>query len=384
MFGRSIKINLTQRNRCIVTEGKKEAVEPLLSKLASVERRLQQIDGLLSDPAVSTDFEKVQKLAKERASIEGIVAMYREYLGLLEERKDAQALLREDTDQGLAALAREEMETLDGKLQLLKQDLRLALLPKDPNDEKSVIVEIREGVGGQEAGLFAADLYRMYTRYALLLGWTVEQLHHNPSPLGGIKEVVFEINGPRAFSRLKFERGAHRVQRVPVTEASGRIHTSTATVAVLPEADEVDVQISPEDVRIDIFHASGAGGQNVNKVATAVRMVHIPTGTVAVCQDERSQFKNKQKAMSILRARLYEAEQHRQDTQITQARRAQVGTGERAEKIRTYNFPQDRISDHRLRESLHGIQKLLAGEMDPLVDALASWEQEELLGNGLA
>ncbi len=368
----------------MVTEERRGAVDPLLGKLASVEARLQQIDSLLSDPAVSTDFEQVQKLAKERASIEGIVAMYRKYLGLLEERADAQALLREDADHGLAALAKEELETLDGKLQHLKQDLRLALLPKDPNDEKSVIVEIREGVGGQEAGLFAADLYRMYTRYALLLGWDVDQLHYNPSPLGGIKEVVFEVNGPGAFSRLKFERGAHRVQRVPVTEASGRIHTSTATVAVLPEADDVDVQINAEDVRVDIFHASGAGGQNVNKVATAVRMVHVPTGTVAVCQDERSQFKNKQKAMSILRARIYEAEQQRQDTQITQARRAQVGTGERAEKIRTYNFPQDRISDHRLRESLHGIQKLLAGEMDPLVDALASWEQEKLLGDGLA
>ena len=354
-------------------------MEPLLSKLASVEARLQQIDGLLSDPDVSTDFEQVQKLAKERASIEGMVAMYREYLRLLEERKGAHAILREDVDQGLAALAREEMETLDGKLRHLNQELSVSLLPKDPNDEKSVIVEIREGVGGQEAGLFAADLYRMYTRYALLLGWTAELLHFNASPLGGIKEVVFELNGPGAFSRLKFERGTHRVQRVPVTEASGRIHTSTATVAVLPEADEVDVHISPEDVRVDIFHASGAGGQNVNKVATAVRMVHIPTGTVAVCQDERSQFKNKQKAMAILRARLYEAEQQRHDTQIAQARRAQVGTGERAERIRTYNFPQDRISDHRLRDSLHGIQKLLDGEMDPLVDALASWEQAELL-----
>ena len=354
-------------------------MDPLLSKLTSVEARLQQIDGLLSDPEVSTDYEQVQKLAKERASIEGMVTMYREYLGLLKERDDTQAILQEGAEQGLAALAREELETLDGRLRHLNQELRLALLPKDPNDEKSVIVEIREGVGGQEAGLFAADLYRMYTRYALLVGWTVELLHSNPSPLGGIKEVVFEVNGSGAFSRLKFERGAHRVQRVPVTEASGRIHTSTATVAVLPEADEVDVHISPEDVRIDIYHASGAGGQNVNKVATAVRMVHIPTGTVAVCQDERSQFKNKQKAMAILRARLYEAEQEKHDTQITQARRAQVGTGERAEKIRTYNFPQDRITDHRLRDSLHGIQKLLDGEMDPLVEALASWEQTELL-----
>ena len=354
-------------------------MEPLLSKLASVEARFQRIDELLSDPEVSTDFEQVQKLAKERASIEGKVTMYREYLELLKEKEDAQAILREGADQGLAALAREELEALGGRLQQLNQDLRVALLPKDPNDEKSVIVEIREGVGGQEAGLFAGDLYRMYTRYALLRSWTVELLHTNPSPLGGMKEVVFEVKGPAAFSRLKFERGAHRVQRVPMTEAAGRIHTSTATVAVLPEADEVDVRISPEDLRIDIFHASGAGGQNVNKVATAVRMVHIPTGVMAMCQDERSQFKNKQKAMAILRARLFEAEQQRHDSQITQARRAQVGTGERAEKIRTYNFPQDRITDHRLRDSLHGIQKLLDGEMDSLIDALVTWEQAELM-----
>ena len=354
-------------------------MEPLLGKLASVEARFQRIDELLSDPDVSTDFEQVQKLAMERASIEGKVAMYREYLELLKELEDTQAILREGADQGLAALAREELETLERRLQQLNQELRVALLPKDPNDEKSVIVEIREGVGGQEAGLFAGDLYRMYTRYALLRSWTVDLLHTNPSPMGGVKEVVFEVKGPAAFSRLKFERGAHRVQRVPMTEAAGRIHTSTATVAVLPEADEVDVRISPEDLRIDIFHASGAGGQNVNKVATAVRMVHVPTGIMAMCQDERSQFKNKQKAMAILRARLFEAEQQRHDTEITQARRAQVGTGERAEKIRTYNFPQDRITDHRLRDSLHGIQKLLDGEMDPLIDALVAWEQAELM-----
>ena len=354
-------------------------MDPLLSKLASVEGRFQEIDDLLVDTEVSTDYERVQKLAKERASIEGMVTMYREYRALLEERDDAQAILREGADAELSALAREELETLDRRLERLNQEARVALLPRDSNDQKSVIVEIREGVGGQEAGLFAADLHRMYTRYALLRGWDVELLHSNPSPLGGLKEVVFEVNGSGAFSRLKFERGAHRVQRVPVTEASGRIHTSTATVAVLPEAAEVDVHINPEDLRVDIFHASGAGGQNVNKVATAVRMVHIPTGTVAVCQDERSQFKNKQKAMAILRARLYEAEQRRQETEITQARRAQVGTGERAEKIRTYNFPQDRINDHRLRDSLHGIQKLLAGEMDQLIDALITWEQAELL-----
>jgi peptide chain release factor 1 len=276
------------------------------------------------------------------------------------------------------------LETLERRLQQLNQELRVALLPKDPNDEKSVIVEIREGVGGQEAGLFAGDLYRMYTRYALLRSWTVDLLHTNPSPMGGIKEVVFEVKGPAAFSRLKFERGAHRVQRVPMTEAAGRIHTSTATVAVLPEADEVDVRISPEDLRIDIFHASGAGGQNVNKVATAVRIVHVPTGTMAVCQDERSQFKNKQKAMAIMRARLYESEQRKHDQEISQARRAQVGTGERAEKIRTYNFPQDRITDHRISGTFHNIPRVLDGELDEIIDALAAGDQASLLEKALA
>ena len=295
-----------------------------------------------------------------------------------------QAILEEGADLEMTSLAREELEAIDERLERLDRELKLAILPKDPNDEKDVIVEIREGVGGQEAGLFAADLYRMYTRYAILKNWEVELLNSNPSDLGGFKEVVLEVRGKGAFSCLKFERGSHRVQRIPVTESSGRIHTSTATVAVLPEVNEVEVEIDPDDLRIDIFHAGGHGGQNVNKVSTAVRIVHIPTGTVAVCQDERSQFKNKQKAMAIIRARIHEAEQQKQESEITQARRSQVGSGERAEKIRTYNFPQDRITDHRISASFHGIPRVLDGGLDEIIEALAAQEQAELLEKALA
>ena len=358
-------------------------MEPLLSKLGSVDHRYQQIEELMAKPEVAMDYEQVQRLAKERASLDGMVAMYREYVKLLEERKGVLAILGDGAEPGIVSLAREELEALDGRLEELNQELKRAILPKDPNDDKDVIVEIREGVGGQEAGLFAVDLYRMYTRYALLKNWEVEVLNSNPSDRGGFKEIVFEVRGKGAFSRLKYERGAHRVQRVPLTEASGRIHTSTATVAVMPEADEVDVQIGADDLRIDIYHASGHGGQNVNKVSTAVRIVHIPSGTVAVCQDERSQFKNRQKAMAILRARLYEAEQRKRESEITQARRAQVGTGERAEKIRTYNFPQDRITDHRVGDTFHGIQRALDGDIDDIIEALGAREQASLLEKAL-
>ena len=359
-------------------------MEPLLNKLASVEARFQEIEKIMATPEVATDHEQIQSLAKERASLEELVGMYREYRKATTEREDALAILKEGAEAGMTSLASQELEILNGRLEELDQRLTLAILPRDPNDEKDVIVEVREGVGGKEAALFAADLYRMYTRYAMLRNWEIEALNSSPSGLGGFKEIVFEVRGKGAFSRLKHERGAHRVQRVPVTEASGRIHTSTATVAVLPEADEVDVQVNQDDLRIDIFHAGGHGGQNVNKVATAVRIVHIPTGTSAVCQDERSQFKNKQKAMAILRARLYEAEQQRQESEITEARRSQVGSGDRSEKIRTYNVPQDRITDHRIGVTFHNIQRVLDGEIDPIIDALAAREQESLLGEVLA
>ena len=359
-------------------------MEPLFNKLAAVEGRYQQIEELLARPEVAMDYEQVQGLAKERASLEGLVTLYREYRKLLNEREGVMAILEDGSEPGMTSLAREELEGLEKKLEKLSRELKLAILPRDPNDEKNVIVEIREGVGGQEAGLFAADLYRMYTRYALLRNWDVEPLTSNPSDLGGFKEIVFEVRGKGAFSRLKFERGAHRVQRVPVTEASGRLHTSTSTVVVMPEADEVDIHLNLDDLRIDVFHASGHGGQNVNKVSSAVRIVHIPTGTVAICQDERSQFKNKQKAMAILRARLYEAEQRKQESEIVQARRAQVGTGDRAEKIRTYNFPQDRVTDHRIGVTFHGIQQVLDGDLDGIFEALAAREQASLLENAVA
>ena len=359
-------------------------MEPLANKLASVEERFQEIEDLMATPEISMDYEQVQTLAKERASLEGLVTTYREHKQLLKEREEVLSLLEEGSEPGMSSLAREEVGKLDNKLEKLDQDLKLAVLPKDPNEGKNVIVEIREGVGGQEAGIFAADLYRMYTRYALLQNWDVELLNSNPSGLDGFKEVVFEVRGKGAFSRLKYERGGHRVQRVPATESSGRIHTSTATVAVMPEADEVDVHISPDELRIDIYHASGHGGQNVNKVATAVRIVHVPTGTVAVCQDERSQFKNKQKAMAILRARLYEAEQRKHESEITQERRSQVGTGERAEKIRTYNFPQDRVTDHRMGVTFHNIQQILGGDIDEIIDALAAREHASLMEIALA
>ena len=359
-------------------------MEPLLGKLASVEARFQEIERLMARPEVAMDYAQIQTLAKERASLEELVSMYRGYCKALKERQDALAILKEGAEAGMTSLASQELEILNGRLEELGQRLRLAILPRDPNDDKDVIVEVREGVGGKEAALFAADLYRMYTRYAVLRNWEIEALNSSPSGLGGFKEIVFEVRGKGAFSRLKHERGAHRVQRVPVTEASGRIHTSTATVAVLPEADEVDVRVNQDDLRIDIFHAGGHGGQNVNKVATAVRIVHIPTGTSAVCQDERSQFKNKQKAMAILRARLYEAEQQKQESEITEARRSQVGSGDRSEKIRTYNVPQDRITDHRIGVTFHNLQRVLDGDIDPIIDALAAREQENLLGKAQA
>ena len=281
-------------------------------------------------------------------------------------------------------MAKDELETIVGQLALLEQDLRLALLPKNPNDQRDVIVEVRAGTGGTEASLFASNLYRAYTRYAQLHRWKVDVMDSNPSELGGLNKIVFEVRGRGAFSRLKYERGVHRVQRVPETEAQGRIHTSTATVAVLPEPDDVEVNVNPGELRIDIFHAGGHGGQNVNKVATAVRIVHEPSGLTVVCQDERSQHKNKQKAMAMLRARLYEAEQERHAAEITQDRRAQVGAADRSEKIRTYNYPQDRITDHRINTSFHGIPRMMDGELDDIIDRLVTWEQERMLEEALA
>ena len=351
----------------------------IFDKLAPVLHRYQEIEDAMARPEVATDFQQIQELAKERASLEELVEIARSQTRLAKEQADLKALVEEGADPELAHLAKEELEQVEQQLDKLAQALRVALLPKDPNDQRDVIVEIRSGAGGQEASLFAAALYRLYVRYAQLHNWKVDVMDSNPSDLGGFNKIVFEIQGRGAFSRLKYERGVHRVQRVPETESQGRIHTSTATVAVLPEADEVEVTIDPNDLRIDTFHAGGHGGQNVNKVATAIRIVHQPTGIVVVCQDERSQHKNKQKAMTILRARVYEAEQVRHAAEITEKRRAQVGSAELSEKIRTYNYPQDRITDHRTGNSYHDIPRIMDGGLDEILSALVVWEQAQLL-----
>jgi len=326
----------------------------------------------MSTPEVASDLKQLQTLAQERASIEDVVTKYREYSATSKSLEETKAMLDDGLDDEMTALAKQEVESLESQLDNLLQELKIALIPKDPNDEKNIIVEIRAGAGGNEAGLFAADLFRMYSRYAQAKGWGMDIMSLNESGIGGFKEIIFEVKGKGAYSRLKYESGVHRVQRVPATESSGRIHTSTATVAVLPEAEEIDVSIKPDDLKFDIFHSGGAGGQNVNKVATAVRITHLPTGIVTTCQDERSQLQNKIKAMTVLRTRLLDIERSQQEEKITQERRSQVGTGDRAEKIRTYNFPQDRISDHRIGLNLHNLPRILEGELDELIDALAT------------
>ena len=351
----------------------------MIEKLEPIVRRYEEIESDMADPEVVVNYEKVQALAKERASLEELVNIARNYRQLLEEIADLEALIQEGTEPELAQMAREELESNRALLETVTLSLRTALLPKNPNDQRDVIIEIRAGAGGDEAGLFARDLYRAYTRYAQNRGWEVDVMDANPSEVGGFNKIVFEVQGQGAFSRFKYESGVHRVQRVPETEGQGRIHTSTATVAVLPEADEVEVKVSDSDLRIDIFHAGGHGGQNVNKVATAVRIVHEPSGVTVVCQDERSQHKNKQRAMAMLRARLFEAEQERHDAEITQARRSQVGGAERAEKIRTYNYPQDRVTDHRSGATFHGIPRLMDGYWGDIIDRMVSWEEERLL-----
>jgi peptide chain release factor 1 len=351
----------------------------MMEQLERIERRYRELDEKMARPEVATDLSQLQALAQERAGIEDVVRTYRKYRETEKSLEETRAMLDEGLEEDLAALARQEVASLETRLEKLSGELRAALLPKDPNDEKDIIMEIRAGTGGDEAAIFAADLFRMYGRYAQGRGWKTDILSLSESSKGGFKEIIFEVRGRGAFSRLKYERGVHRVQRVPVTEASGRIHTSTATVAVLPKAEEVDIDINPEDIKVDIFHSGGAGGQNVNKVATAIRMTHLPTGIVVVCQDERSQLQNKVKALSVLRTRLLDIERRRQEEQITSDRRSQVGTGERAEKIRTYNYPQDRITDHRLNMNLHNLPRFMDGGLDELIDALAAEEQTRLL-----
>ena len=351
----------------------------MLDKLATIDSRYSDLERLMADPEIAVDYSRVQELAREMASLKDVAALSRRYRKATQDADDAREIARDESDREMAALAREELAELEAEKQALEDELRVALLPRDPNDAKNVIVEIRAGTGGEEAGLFAADMYRMYSRYAQLRSWKLEIINSNENGLGSIKEIVFRIDGKGAYSRLKHESGVHRVQRIPVTESSGRIHTSAATVAVLPEAEEVDVEVDPEDLQIDIFHSSGHGGQNVQKVATAVRITHIPTGIVAVCQDERSQYKNKEKAMSVLRSRLLAMEIRKQQEEVSEARRSQVGSGDRSERVRTYNFPQDRVTDHRVSLTRHNLAGILDGDIDPFVDALTDHEQARML-----
>ena len=348
--------------------------------LATLEKRYEELNNLMGKPEAAADLETLQQYAREQASLEDTVRQYREYKDVLRQLAEAEELLREEElDSELRELAEEEAATLRQRQEQLVNAIRLGLLPRDPDEERDCIVEIRAAAGGEEAALFAADLYRMYLRYAERRRWKTELIDANATGLDGFKEVVFEVKGRGAYARLRFESGVHRVQRVPLTEANGRIHTSTASVAVLPEVEEVEVQIKDDDLKIDTFCASGAGGQNVNKVATAVRMTHIPTGIVVTCQDERSQLKNKMKALAVLRAKLYEIERSKRDSAITEERRSQVGTGDRSEKIRTYNFPQDRLTDHRLGFSVHKLEAILDGDLEELFEALVVRSREEQL-----
>ena len=356
----------------------------MLDRLEKIEKRYEEIGRQMSEPEAASDLKKLQELAQERAGLEEVVARYRDYKAASKSLAETREMLDDGLDEEMAELARQEVASLESKQERLLEELKLALLPRDPSDEKDIIVEIRAGAGGEEAGLFAADLFRMYSRYAQAKRWGIDVISVNESGIGGIREIIFEVKGKGAYSRLKYESGVHRVQRVPTTESSGRIHTSTATVAVLPKAEEVDIEIDPDDLKIDIFHSGGAGGQNVNKVATAVRMTHIPTGMVVVCQDERSQLQNKLRAMSVLRSRLLDIERRRQEEKITSERRSQVGTGDRAEKIRTYNFPQDRVSDHRINLTVRNLPRILEGEIDELIDALATSSQAKQLEEQLA
>ena len=352
----------------------------MLKRLEKIEDRYNELENQISQPELASDPKQLQSLAQERARLEDIVSKYRQYKDTTRTLEKTRAMLVEEIDEDMKSLVTQEIESLESQIKAQLQELKLALLPKDANDNRDIIMEIRAGTGGKEAGLFATDLFRMYSRYVQGKNWAIDVIDVNETPIGGIREIIFEVRGKGAFSRLKYERGVHRVQRVPTTESSGRIHTSTATVAVLPEAKDVEVDIVPNDLRIDIFHSGGAGGQNVNKVATAVRITHLPSGIVTVCQDERSQLRNKTKAMSVLRARLFDIEQRKQEGEITEQRRSQVGTGERVEKIRTYNFPQDRVTDHRISLTLRNLPRIMEGYLDELIDAVATREQAKQLG----
>ncbi len=351
----------------------------MLEKLAGIEARYEELNRLLADPEVATDPDRVRAYAQEQAELDELVQKYREYRAAEQALLETRAMLNEDMDEEMKDMVADEIASLRRRLDALQEELKALLLPRDPNDEKNVIVEIRAGTGGDEAALFAADLARMYMKYAENRGWKTSIISQNEIGIGGYKEIIFEVKGRGAYSRLKYESGVHRVQRVPATEAGGRIHTSTATVAVLPEVDEIEIDIDPNDLRIDVYRSTGHGGQSVNTTDSAVRITHLPTGLVVSCQDERSQLQNRLRAMSVLRARLYAMEQERLQNEITQTRRAQVGTGERSEKVRTYNFPQNRVTDHRIGMTSYRLEAILEGELDEFIDELATTEQAERL-----
>jgi peptide chain release factor 1 len=352
-----------------------------LEKLEEIEKKYEDLNLQLGNPAVLADAAVYQKSAKASADIREVVEKYREWKKNEKAIKDTKALLEDSSlDAEMKALAQEELASLEQQKEATEKQLKILLLPKDPNDEKNVVLEIRAGTGGDEATLFAAEVFRMYTRFAEVRKWRVEVLSSSLSGVGGLKEVIALVEGQRVYSQLKYEGGVHRVQRVPATEQQGRIHTSAITVAVLPEADEVDIQIDPKDLRIDTFCSSGPGGQSVNTTYSAVRLTHLPTGLVVSCQDEKSQIKNRAKALKVLRSRLYEMEMQEQQKQITEERRSMVGSGDRSEKIRTYNFPQNRLTDHRIGLTIHQLDRILDGKLDDVIDALVSYYQAEQLG----
>jgi peptide chain release factor 1 len=351
----------------------------LINKLRRIKGRFDQINEQLSDPAFMNEREKIVNLSRERSDLLGIITAYEEYSNVLNNIEGNLEIIYSGTDKELTFLAESELSELEKRRDKLEEDIKILLLPKDPNDNKDIIMEIRAGTGGEEAALFAGDLFRMYTRYAEFKGWRTELVDISYTGLGGIKEVVFSISGENVYSELKFESGVHRVQRVPETEGSGRVHTSAASVAVLPEAEDVQIDINPNDLRIDIFRSGGAGGQNVNKVETAVRITHVPTGLVVQCQDERSQLKNKQKAMKVLRARLYDAKLKEQNEEISAVRKLMVKSGDRSDKIRTYNFPQNRVTDHRIGLTLYNLAKIMEGDISELIEYLKIADRTEKL-----